>query len=124
MCDHCHLTGKYRGAAHRSCNLNYRVPKAKYDADLVIKRLGKTEGKLNCIAESEEKYISFSKKVKVGSCKDKDGVERDDFIELRFIDSLKVMITGNNLEKLVKNLTPKCFNNLYDYFGKNIVKKR
>ena len=85
----------------------------------------------NLIAESEEKYISFSKKVKVGSYKDKDGVERDDFIELRFIDSLKFMITGNNLEKLVKNLTPECFNNLYDYVGKNyseekivIIKKR
>lgn len=25
--DHCHLTGKYRGAAHNDCNLNYRIPK-------------------------------------------------------------------------------------------------
>ena len=57
VCDHCHLTGKYRGTAHKSCNLNYRVPKfipvifhnlAKYDAHLFIKNLGKTEGKLSC----------------------------------------------------------------------------
>jgi len=25
--DHCHLTGKYRGAAHAGCNLIYQVPK-------------------------------------------------------------------------------------------------
>ena len=25
--DHCHLTGKFRGAAHEDCNLTYRVPK-------------------------------------------------------------------------------------------------
>ena len=25
--DHCHLTGKYRGAAHNQCNLNYKLPK-------------------------------------------------------------------------------------------------
>jgi len=74
--DHCHLTGKYSGAAHKSCNLMYKVPKvipvifhnlAKYDAHLFIGDVGKTEGKLNCIAQNEENYISFSKKVKVGS---------------------------------------------------------
>ena len=25
--DHCHYTGKYRGAAHNICNLRYTVPK-------------------------------------------------------------------------------------------------
>ena len=25
--DHCHYTGKYRGAAHKICNLRYKVPK-------------------------------------------------------------------------------------------------
>ena len=25
--DHCHLTGKYRGAAHKKCNLEFKVPK-------------------------------------------------------------------------------------------------
>ena len=25
--DHCHCTGKFRGAAHNICNLRYKVPK-------------------------------------------------------------------------------------------------
>ena len=25
--DHCHITGKYRGAAHRSCIINFRLSK-------------------------------------------------------------------------------------------------
>ena len=25
--DHCHFTGKYRGAAHDICNLRYKTPK-------------------------------------------------------------------------------------------------
>ena len=72
--DHCHFTGKFRGAAHNSCNLNYRKPKfipvlfhnlACYDAHLFVKNLGKSEGKIGCIPNNEEKYISFTKKVTV-----------------------------------------------------------
>ena len=51
--DHCHLTGKFRGAAHEVCNLKYRVPKffpvvfhnlSGYDSNLFIKILGNSEG--------------------------------------------------------------------------------
>lgn len=50
--DHCHFTGKYRGAAHKKCNRNARIPKfipvifynlSGYDAHLFIKALGKKE---------------------------------------------------------------------------------
>jgi len=45
--DHCHLTGKYRGAAHNICNLHYKVPNfipvvfhnlSGYDSHLFIKK--------------------------------------------------------------------------------------
>ena len=45
--DHCHFTGRYRGAAHNSCNLKYRKPKnisvffhnlSGYDSHLFIKK--------------------------------------------------------------------------------------
>ena len=46
--DHCHLTGKYRGAAHNICNLRYKITKkipivfhngSKYDYHFIIKEL-------------------------------------------------------------------------------------
>ena len=67
--DHCHFTGKYRGAAHKLCNLPFKKPKftqvilhnlANYDWHLFIKRLGKSEGDIKCIPNNEEKDISFS----------------------------------------------------------------
>ncbi|XP_065662849.1 uncharacterized protein LOC136085468 [Hydra vulgaris] len=60
--DHCHLTGKYRGAAHNNCNLKYKIPKffpvlfhnlSGYDSHLFIKKL--SGGRINCIPNNEEK---------------------------------------------------------------------
>ena len=73
---HCHFTGKYPGAAHSSCNLRFKIPTftsvvfhnwANYDAHLFVINLGKTEGKIKCIPNTDEKYISFSKNIQVGS---------------------------------------------------------
>ena len=72
--DHCHFTGQYRGAAHNSWNLQCRKPMILpvifhnlqgYDAHLFIKQLSTIPGELTCIPSTEEKYISFSKKIKV-----------------------------------------------------------
>ena len=76
--DHCHFTGKYRGAAHSSCNVESRKPMLLpvifhnlqgYDSHLFIKQLAKLTGQLTCIPSTEEKYISFSKKIKVDEYK-------------------------------------------------------
>ena len=115
--DHCHLTGKYRGAAHQECNLKYKEPSfipvvfhnlSGYDAHLFIKQLGVTSGDINCIANTEEKYISFTKKILVDVVKEteketKKEKEREVYLNNRFIDSFKFMSSG--LESLVKNLT-------------------
>ena len=46
--DHCHLSGEFRGAAHKVCNLKYNVPKffpvvfhnlSGYDSHIFIKTL-------------------------------------------------------------------------------------
>ena len=110
--DHCHFTGKFRGAAHNKRNLAYRKPKffpvifhnlAGYDVHLFIKNLGKTEGDIDCIPNNEEKYISFTKKILVGTFVNNKGKKIEVKRELRFIDSFKFMSTG--LDKLVANLT-------------------
>ena len=73
--DHCHFTGRFRGAAHNLCNLLFKKPKftpvffhnlSGYDSHLFVKNLGKSEGDIKCIPNNEEKYISFSKEIVVG----------------------------------------------------------
>ena len=70
--DHCHLSGKFRGAVHEVCNLKYKVPTFSpvvchnlygYDSDLFIITLGNSEGDISCIPNNEENYISFAKQV-------------------------------------------------------------
>ena len=72
--DHCHYTGKYRGAAHNICNLTYKTPKeipavfhngSTYDYHFKIKQLAKEfDGQSKCLGENTEKYITFSVPIK------------------------------------------------------------
>ena len=86
--DHDHLTGKFRGAAHNQCNLQYQLPKfvpvifhnlSGYDSHLFIKQLGKSHGNINCIPNNGEKYTSFSKSLTVD---DKKNLRLDSLIVL------------------------------------------
>ena len=126
--DHCHFTGQYRGAAHNKCNLMCRKPRVLpvifhnlqgYDAHLFIKQLARLEGDLNCIPSTEEKYISFSKSIKVGEyyCL-KLGKMCPINFEIRFLDSFKFLQTS--LANLVSNLSADDFHNTKHVFKKNV----
>ena len=72
--DHCHYTGKCRGAAHNMYNLRYKTPReisvvfhngSKYDYHLIIKELAKEfEGPFESLGENAEKYITFRYQLK------------------------------------------------------------
>jgi len=56
-----------------------------YDSHLIVKELDNDEDNIKLIANTEEKYISFSKKVKY-----KDYSNQKGYIELRFLDSYRL----------------------------------
>ena len=96
--DHCHLTGKYRGPAHNTCNINVKqkdrnfIPFAfhnfsNYDSHMFFKRLVDLKNdkvKFKIIPKTNEEYIV----VKYGC--------------IRFIDSYRFL--SSSLDKLVQNL--------------------
>ena len=62
--DHCHVTGKFRGAAHRSCNVNFQLTKKVpgifhnlrgYDSHLIFNELDKFNVKIKVIPNGLEK---------------------------------------------------------------------
>ena len=101
--DHCHITRKYRGSAHNTCNLRLQISPEKikipvifhnlkgYDGHLIIEGMGdiikEKEEPLNIdvIASNTEKYITFT----IGK-------------HLKFIDSYQFM--ASPLANLAKNL--------------------
>ena len=92
--DHCHITGKYRGAAHWNCNINMKISKKipvifhnlrGYDSHLIIKELSKFNCNINVIPNELEKFMSFS----LGK-------------NIVFIDSM--LFLNSSLDKLVNNL--------------------
>ena len=68
--DHCHLSGKYRGAAHNTCNLNAKLNKtipvifhnlSHYDGKFIVKGFSRVcNYKIEVIPKSYEEYISFT----------------------------------------------------------------
>ena len=123
--DHCHFTGRYRGAACNRCNLKHRKPDyvsvffhnlQGYDSHLFIKRLGVSEGNIDCIPNNEQKYISFSKTIKTGEYIDKKGETKNKTFKIIFKDTLKFL--ASNLESLAANLPADGFKNLEKYFFK------
>ena len=66
--DHCDVTGKFRGAAHKSCNLNFQLTKKvpvifhnlkNYDSHLIFNEPDKFDVKIKVIPNGLEKYMAF-----------------------------------------------------------------
>ena len=107
--DHCHYTGKYRGAARNICNLRYKVSKETlivfhngsiYDYHFIIKELVKEfEGNFEFLGENTEKYITFSVPIK----KKIENKDLEITYKIKFIDIYRFM--ASSLSKLVDNLS-------------------
>ncbi|KAL6416835.1 hypothetical protein ACFW04_013141 [Cataglyphis niger] len=109
--DHCHLTGRYRGPAHFSCNLNYKetyvIPiffhnLSGYDAHFIIKDVANAfPGSVELLPLTKETYISFAKSVDEAS-NERGWFARGRRVKLRFMDSFKFL--SASLEKLASYL--------------------
>ena len=113
--DHCHHTGKYRGA-YSICNLEYSVPTkilivfhngSNYDYHFIMKELaGEFKKKFTYLGKNTEKYISFTLLVEKQFTRiDKNGKEITKTIPhiLQFIDSTIFM--ASSLSNLVNSLS-------------------
>ena len=100
--DHCHITGKFRGAAHWDSNINFQLTKKipvifhnlkGYHSHLFFSELHKFNLKVDVIPNGLERYMAFF-------------LGRD---SMRFMNS--------SLDKLGKNLVDKDFKYLVKEFG-------
>ena len=66
--DHDRVTGKYRGSAHWSCNINLKLTKKVpltfhnlkgYDSHLIMQEIDKFHIKVSVIPNGLEKYMAF-----------------------------------------------------------------
>ena len=105
--NHCHITEKYRGAAHRNCDINLKFTKKVpvifhnlngYDSHFIINEIGKFDVKIDIVPNGSEKYMAFT-------------INKN----LIFINSMQFM--NSTLEKPVKNLSDKSFKYLTQEFG-------
>ena len=106
--DHCHLTGKFRGPACESCNINYNYKNFKlpvvfhnlkgYDSHFILQYVGRLEKKqISVIPNTMEKYLSFT----IDKCV--------------FLDSLQFL--NASLESLIEALDKSKDEKLFSHFN-------
>ena len=107
--DHCHFTGEYRGATHKSCNLKLKIKPGKtkipvvfhnlkgYDSHLITQKIHKAKANITSIPNNAEKYISFS------------------IAQLKFLYSFQLM--ASSLENLVQATNKSDFKITKSEFG-------
>ena len=110
--DHCHITEKYRGAAHWNCNINLKLSRKipvmfhnlrGVGSHLKIKEISKFDVKVSFIPNGLEKCMAFT-------------INRN----LVFIDSMQFM--NFSLDSLFKNLPDNDFTNLSEEFSGEFLK--
>ncbi|XP_047515259.1 uncharacterized protein LOC125056273 [Pieris napi] len=113
MIYHDWFTGEFVGVIHKVCSEKFRVPYtipvflhnlSHYDAHFIVHALNFDEGQVEVLPQNKEKYISFSKVLKINNSN----------VTLRFVDSLKFL--PSSLDTLAKNLTKNNFNELSKCF--------
>ena len=67
--DHCHITGKFRGIAHRECNSKLRIPRKipiifhnleGYDEHLIYRELNSSKDiDIQVTPKTDERYMSI-----------------------------------------------------------------
>ena len=112
--DHCHYKGKYRGAGHSKCILNYKIVKeipvmfhnrSVYDYNLIIKYLAREfKGNSECLGENTETYISFTVRFKK--------VINDKEIKYKIRISNNCRFMQDSLSNLADNLSERKINKI------------
>ena len=110
--DHCHITGKYRGSAHWSCDIKLKLTKKVpvifhnlrgYDIYLIMGEIDKFDVKVSVTPNRLEKYMAFT-------------IDKN----LVFIYSMQLM--NSSLDALVKNLSDNDFKYLSEEFSSDLYK--
>ena len=105
--DHCHVTGKFRGAAHWSCNINLQLTKKLpvifqnlrgYDSHLIFNELKKFNVKIYVIQNGLEKFMAF-------------------FLNKNLVFTDNMQFMNSSLDKLMKNLADSDFKCLIKEIG-------
>ena len=110
--DHCHITGKYRGAAHWNCNISLKSTKKilvmfhslrDCESHLIIKEISKFDIKVSVIPNGLEKYKVFTTDA-----------------NLLFINSMQFM--NSSLDSLIMNLSDNGFKYLSEKVSGKFLK--